>query len=58
MSKLLKVSSLFSHKRIGGYSVIVPFLKLAGIWFQNAGFQEGDIVRVVVEENRIVIEKK
>lgn len=57
MIKCLKISSLFSHKQAGGRAVIVPFLKLAGIWFQNAGFQEGDTVKLKVEKNRIIIEK-
>ncbi|MEN0045510.1 MAG: SymE family type I addiction module toxin [Bacteroidota bacterium] len=48
---------MFSHKQAGGRAVIVPFLKLAGIWFQNAGFQEGDTVKLKVEKNRIIIEK-
>lgn len=40
-----------------GRSVRLPFLRITGKWFQQAGFDIGDIAEVNVEDGCLVIRK-
>ena len=56
--RLLKIGySYYEHRREGRWtgSKAVPFLRLSGIWLDNAGFAVGQHVRVHVSKNRITI---
>lgn len=35
--------------------VSVPMIRLRGRWLMHAGFQEGDALRIEVEEGRLVL---
>lgn len=53
MKRKIKISSLFS-RRIGK-SKYVPFIRLSGLWLQNAGFKIGGNIQVEVRNNQLII---
>jgi Toxin SymE, type I toxin-antitoxin system len=52
VGSLPRVSRAWSHAILPA----VPFVRLAGRWFAEAGFQIGDLVSVKVDSGRLVIE--
>jgi hypothetical protein len=52
-TRTLTVSTLFRPLR--WKTQFVPFLRIAGNWFQMAGFNPGDKVTVSVEDGALVI---
>jgi hypothetical protein len=51
--RVLKVGYLLVRR--GGMAVRVPLLRLAGKWLWEAGFNEGDLVEVLVSEREVLI---
>lgn len=54
MSRTLTVSRLFRPLR--WQTQFVPFLRIAGNWFADAGFHPGEKVTVRVENGALIIE--
>jgi len=50
----VKVDRLY-RSTPGGREVLVPHLRLKGLWMKEAGFAVGECVRVEVEHNRLVL---
>lgn len=46
-----------SAKTINRHHIRVPFLRLSGKWFTQAGFLPGDIVEVESKDNSLIIRK-
>jgi anaerobic selenocysteine-containing dehydrogenase len=47
----IRVGRTFTQRAAG--SQLVPFIRLAGHWLADAGFEEGDTVRVTVARGEI-----
>ena len=45
------------HRRLdyGRRYMIVPELRISGIWLASAGFEAGRVVNIEVSENRLII---
>ena len=41
--------------RTNGYLTLVPFIRLRGLWLQDAGFKIGDEIKVHVEPGKLTI---
>ena len=44
--------------RNNGYLTLVPFIRLRGLWLQDAGFQINDEIKVHVEPGKLTITLK
>jgi hypothetical protein len=44
--------------RNNGYLTLVPFVRLRGLWLQDAGFKIGDEIKVHVEAGKLTITLK
>ena len=40
---------------VSNYLTLVPFIRLRGLWLQDAGFQIGDEIKVHVEPSKLTI---
>ena len=50
----IKVGYKF-HDRAWNVSVIYPEIKLSGKWLKEAGFNEGQEIKIIVENQKLVI---
>jgi hypothetical protein len=41
--------------RTNGYLTLAPFIRLRGLWLQDAGFKIGDEIKVHVEPGKLTI---
>ncbi len=41
-----------------GSSILVPFIRLRGLWLKKAGFYIGQKIKVCISENRLIITPK
>ncbi|WP_349253047.1 SymE family type I addiction module toxin [Burkholderia cenocepacia] len=41
------------HRRLN--TTYFPWIKIAGVWLEDAGFEAGERVRITVEDKRLVI---
>ncbi|WP_419685636.1 SymE family type I addiction module toxin [Burkholderia theae] len=42
-----------AHRRLN--TTYYPWIKLAGVWLEDAGFEVGERVRITVEDKRLII---
>ena len=55
MTRIIKLQPQYRQGKYERVARKVPCLKLSGNWLMDAGFQPSRLVRVVVENNRLVI---
>mgnify|MGYP001027009252 FL=1 len=55
MTRIIKLQPEYRRGKYDRMDHTVPSLKLSGNWLREAGFQTSKLVRVVVEDNRLVI---
>jgi hypothetical protein len=41
--------------RTNGYLTLVPFIRLRGLWLQDAGFKIGDEIKIHVEPGKLTV---
>ena len=44
--------------RTNGYLTLVPFIRLRGLWLQDAGFKIGDEIKIHVEPGKLTVTLK
>lgn len=54
----LKIGKVFRRVERSAKLLELPKLSLQGKWMEQAGFEIGNIIHVVVEKGRLVITKK
>jgi cell division inhibitor SulA len=55
MTRILKLQPEYRSGKYDRMAHTVPSLKLSGNWLREAGFHPSKLVRVAVEDNRLVI---
>ncbi len=55
MTRIIKLQPEYRQGKYDRVARKVPSLKLSGNWLLEAGFHPSRLVRVVVEDNRLVI---
>ena len=55
MTRIIKLQPEYRCGKYDRMDHTVPSLKLSGNWLREAGFQTSKLVRVTVEDNRLVI---
>ncbi|WP_340696523.1 SymE family type I addiction module toxin [Burkholderia cenocepacia] len=51
LSRVLR--AIRTHRKLN--TTYYPWIKLAGVWFEEAGFEAGERVRITVEDKRLII---
>ncbi|MGU7841447.1 SymE family type I addiction module toxin [Burkholderia sp. AW33-5] len=51
LSRVLRVTRAYRKLNTTYY----PWIKLAGVWLEEAGFEAGERVRITVEDKRLII---
>ncbi|ACB62515.1 protein of unknown function DUF1813 HSP20-like protein [Burkholderia ambifaria MC40-6] len=51
LSRILR--AIRAHRKLN--TTYFPWIKLAGVWLEDAGFEAGERVRVTVEDKRLII---
>ncbi|MCA8204720.1 type I toxin-antitoxin system SymE family toxin [Burkholderia sp. AU33545] len=51
MSRVLR--AIREHRRLN--TTYFPWIKIAGVWLEDAGFEAGERVRITVEDKRLII---
>lgn len=51
LSRVLR--AIRAHRKLN--TTYYPWIKLAGVWLEDAGFEAGERVRITVEEKRLII---
>jgi hypothetical protein len=46
------------QSRASNYLTLVPFIRLRGLWLQDAGFKIGDEIKIHVEDGKLTITRK
>ena len=55
MTRNIKLQPEYRRSKYDRMDHTVPSLKLSGNWLREAGFQTSKLVRVTVEDNRLII---
>ena len=53
----IKIQSMYITARWKNTKV-VPRLLICGDWFKNAGFEPKDVVKIIVQNNLLIIQKE
>ncbi|WP_321810979.1 SymE family type I addiction module toxin [Burkholderia sp. BCC1985] len=51
LSRVLR--AIRAHRKLN--TTYYPWIKLAGVWLEDAGFEAGERVRITVEHQRLII---
>ncbi|HHT8996036.1 TPA: SymE family type I addiction module toxin [Burkholderia cenocepacia] len=51
LSRVLR--AIRAHRKLN--TTYFPWIKLAGVWLEDAGFEAGERVRITVEDKRLII---
>ncbi|MBR8401973.1 SymE family type I addiction module toxin [Burkholderia cenocepacia] len=51
LSRVLR--AIRAHRKLN--TTYFPWIKIAGVWLEDAGFEAGERVRITVEDKRLII---
>jgi hypothetical protein len=55
MTRIIKLQPDYRRGKYDRMDHTVPSLKLSGNWLREAGFKTSKLVRVTIEDNRVII---